>query len=383
MPSIAAVQKSCIMTLNNLLSVPVGWQPIVPDRRHSMPSTPSGAGPSSSADSYNSSALQTLVMNLRNQDHDFEFPSSLAASATASTASQTDSDSALIAELQDRVERIAPSLSPSDSKLVHGLVSLLSHFNSLSVLSASDYTFPNSSQLLETPSEASGLNPFDSLKRHLSDLQVARTEDTIARSSTATPVQAVQDALLWTRIDEELESVLNLCRQVKHTDPHQHHHLPPEYEEDVPPKYEYDDDDDTGSFEEYKKAPPGLEGYNATTAATTSTTDEKMRLDLEAVTLAIDRLYLVAPQLHNQRVELHASKRAQMERARASASTNNKGKGKDRDRDVRELENIINLIGRASDRKMVDQAVVLEGGMQARLEKARQRDLKKVGVLGA
>ena len=43
-----------------------------------------------------------------------------------------------------------------------------------------------------------------------------------------------------------------------------------------------------------------------------------------------------------------------------------------------ELEKMVELIGRASERRLVDQAVVLDGGMQAKLAQARQRDQEKV-----
>ncbi len=91
--------------------------------------------------------------------------------------------------------------------------------------------------------------------------------------------------------------------------------------------------------------------------------------------MAIDRLYLVAPQLHNQRVELKSSKREQMEKARTQ------GKGKQKENDVGELENIIKLINKASERSLTDQSVILDGGMKARLEKLRQRDDAKVALL--
>jgi hypothetical protein len=115
-----------------------------------------------------------------------------------------------------------------------------------------------------------------------------------------------------------------------------------------------------------------------------ATANEKMRLDLEAVTLAIDRLYLVAPQLLNQRVELKTSKLQEMEKARHAGRQSHKPalpKGKQRERDVEELENILDLIGKASERKMADQMVVLEGGMKSRMEKARQRDMEKASYL--
>ncbi|TFY61550.1 hypothetical protein EVJ58_g4438 [Rhodofomes roseus] len=78
-----------------------------------------------------------------------------------------------------------------------------------------------------------------------------------------------------------------------------------------------------------------------------------MRMDLEAVTLAFDRLYLVAPQLHNQGEQ----------RAREPSA-------------AQELESMVNLIGRASETRITDQAVILEGGLQRKPEQARQRDLR-------
>jgi hypothetical protein len=101
--------------------------------------------------------------------------------------------------------------------------------------------------------------------------------------------------------------------------------------------------------------------------------DEKMRLDLDEVTMAIDRLYRVAPQLHNQRVELNKSKLEELRSAReAQDGPAESGKQKER-----ELERIVDMIGRASERKLVQQTVVL-GDMDARIERVRQRDVQKV-----
>ena len=55
--------------------------------------------------------------------------------------------------------------------------------------------------------------------------------------------------------------------------------------------------------------------------------------------------------------------------------------GKERERDEVELEKMLALIGKASERKLVDQSVILDGGMQAKLEQARQQDREKVRSL--
>src|SRR6202051_165389 len=113
MPSIGYVQNSCLMTLNNLVSAQAKWNPIVPARRHSMPQSATVPKP-------DASALQTLLLNLRNRDSEddemVEIESSL-------------SNTELIDELRSRVDGLALELGPSDAQLARALASLLSHFN--------------------------------------------------------------------------------------------------------------------------------------------------------------------------------------------------------------------------------------------------------------
>jgi ubiquitin-protein ligase E3 D len=106
-------------------------------------------------------------------------------------------------------------------------------------------------------------------------------------------------------------------------------------------------------------------------------------MDLDAVTSAIDRLYLVTPQLHNQRVELKQRKVEELERAKHARpkSAEGKGKGKGKNRDTQELDTLLGMIGRASARRLNDQAVVVSEEMRMRMELARQRDAVKVSIL--
>jgi hypothetical protein len=323
------------------------------------------------------SALQTLLSNLRNRDSGdevIEIDPSL-------------NNTELIDELRLRVNSLASSLSPSDAQLARALVSLLSHFNRLSVIQSNTMSSITSTVGPTTSNEQPypSADVFDVLKRQLSDLQLERQSkgDRVAPGSP--PILAVEISLLWSKIDEELELVLSLCRERTETLPPRlsvSDHQPPQYDladyeyEDIPPEYEHGARSSVDSLD--TKPRHSLQSTISPAAA-----NEKMRLDLEAVTMAIDRLYLVAPQLHNQRVELKTSKVEEMEKARRaggqSASSQSKvSEGKQRERDVKELEDILDLIGKASDRKMTDQSVVLEGGMKARLEKVRERDLAKV-----
>ncbi|KAF8903330.1 HECT-like ubiquitin-conjugating enzyme-binding-domain-containing protein [Gymnopilus junonius] len=375
MPSIFYVQKSCLMTLNNLLSGPIGWHPILPDRRHSMPPSSSSAVTSTQELGSSSSALQTLVTNLRNHEANGEMVE----------ARDTYSDSDLLGELKLRIEAFSSSLSLRDASLAKALVSLLTDLNWLSEIQADISDLPSQSLDVETSSILDAPPPvdvFDTLTRQLSDLQIERLSSQAALLAPgASPLVVVETALLWSRIDSELENVVALCRERTEVPPKfAHEYLPPQYDVadydfEYPPDYDME-------------GRPSVDDTKSTSGLTQQTNsarhvDEKMWMDFEAVTMAIDRLYIVAPQLHNQRVELKSTKLAQMEKARregqdASSSTEQTRRAKGKERDAREFENLLDLIGKASERTLKDQSVVLDGSMQSRFERARRRESAKV-----
>jgi hypothetical protein len=231
---------------------------------------------------------------------------------------------------------------------------------------------------------------IDTLKKQVSNLQTERLSQQELPARGATPVLAVETALLWLRIDEDLERVVAMCKE--RTEGHDLlrstlDRLPPQYDQadyhfDTPPEY------DPGT------RPPNDElktQHTHTSRPSDCPMNEKMRLDLEAVTMAIDRLYIVAPQLQNQRVELKSAKLKQMEKAsregassRSSVSQSvSKEKQKEdlEPKDIKELDNIFQLLDQAGERSLKDQTVILDGGMQARLEKAKLRDMAKVCLL--
>jgi ubiquitin-protein ligase E3 D len=368
MPSIVCVQKSCLMTLNNLLSGQAKWNPIVPERRHSMPSSSLPA----TVPQPDTSALQTLLSNVRNRNPEGE----------AIEIDPSLNNTELIDELRSRVDGLVSSLALSDAQLARALVSLLSHFNRLSDIQSNTLSYNDARAGLGSLTEQPILSAdvFDMLKRQLSDLQVERKSQGDGIAPGSPPILAVEIALLWTTIDEELEMVLSLCKERTENLPRlSAEHQPPQYDladyeyDDIPPEYEHG-----GVRSSLESSSDTKHRYSV--QSTISSPTEKMRLDLEAVTMAIDRLYKVTPQLHNQRVELKTSKVEEMENARRAGTRPKSAvsEGKQRERDVEELEGILDLIGKASDRKMTDQSVVLDGGMKARLEKVRQRDIAKV-----
>lgn len=360
------------MTLNTFLSVPTRWNLIIPERRHSMPPNSHDASSSQiNAEFSPSSALLTLVSNLRNRDSS----EGMIEVATSST------DLGLIHELRVRVERISTTLDPLDAQLAVALVSLFSHVNRLSVILSATQSpsiwaaVPETLKTLEklqSDELESSTDLFSTLKRQLNDFQLERLSSRPQDLAPgASPIVAVETALLWSKIDEELETVVSMCKGRAENLP-RFPNEPPQYDDpefyqfETLPEYEYD-------------SPASVDGKaRSTQHSATTQTSEKMRLDLEAVTLAIDRLYLVAPQLHNQRVELKSSKLAQMERARQEGIKSSQSRGKQKQRKTQELDNLLELLGRATDRTLHSQSVVLDGNMQVRLEKARLRDQAKV-----
>ncbi|TFK48970.1 hypothetical protein OE88DRAFT_1663265 [Heliocybe sulcata] len=377
LPSIAYVQKSCVVTLNTLLSSTSDWQAIVPDRRHSLPPSPHASTSAKTESSQPSSALHTLVSNLRHRQ-------GLDGMLETRNA---NNDSDLIRELQDHVTWLESTLDANDAQLVHALVSLLAHFDRLSAIIASG----SPSSLRAEPSNGAlqvppAFDPIDTLRRQVSDLQVERLYSVDNLESKLPPVLAVETGLLWSRIDLELETVQTLCRRRAELALVDHDHLPPEYDpaeyEAEPPLYY---DAESSSLVERASLKSDTKVHDPTASATTlsSVLSEKMRMDLEAVTMAIDRLYLAAPQLHNQRVELKKSKLEQLERARlAGPSSSSKSastirEGKQKERDIQDLDNMLELIGKASSRRLADQSVTVEGGMEQKFEEARQKDQEK------
>ncbi|XP_006463426.1 hypothetical protein AGABI2DRAFT_225212 [Agaricus bisporus var. bisporus H97] len=370
-PSISYVQRSCIMTLNNLLSSPTHWNPIVPDRRHSMPTSPQSPTLQLPQTDSPSSALHILALNLRQQH----------ARSDMVQVPESASDTELLHELRNRVDVLAADLPPTDAELVQTLVSLLAHLNRLSVISATPCHSAGRSlrhDVADDPEFLPLTDLFDMLKRQLSDLQLERlTSQPDLLPPGLTPVLAVESALLWTRIDEELEKIVDLCRGRADG-------FPDSSIDTVPPQYNESEFEDGEHPPDYEMNPwPSLDDTKTKPSQPHSRlTDEKMRMDLESVTMAIDRLYMVAPQLHNQRVELKSSKLAELERARQEGGSSTLTQStaihsKQRENEMRELENLLNLLGKASDRSLRDQAVIVEGGMQGRLDKARQRDIEK------
>ncbi|KIJ61613.1 hypothetical protein HYDPIDRAFT_137583 [Hydnomerulius pinastri MD-312] len=401
-PSIAAVQHSCLMTLNNLLSVSSSL-PVPGDEAATL------------AQILAETPLSCLVYTLRTRDGQSGLP-------------QSSNEAALLTELHDLVDALAPTMDRRDAHLAQAIVALLLDLEqlpaslALTPAQAKSQAGSSSAQPDEDktiPSSRTAHALLSTLQRQLSSLQPSGPSDTEAGAeSRPTPMQTIKSALLWTRIDEQLEAVVALCKDraassspsqstaTNHTAdvlgaqsstsvngyldgiraPSFDDHLPPEYESeypypyDMPPSYaaqahartsleektpyemmnasQYPPEKVSASTSTVTLAPPAQaeEMSQSDKAPSASTT----ALDLDLVTRAIDRLYAVAPQLADQRVELRREKIVQMEKAR-------EGKGKGKARAIAsdsvvdaELDKMLDLLGRASAREIPDQSVVID-----------------------
>lgn len=371
--------------------------------------------------------------------------------------SPVTSNETLLQEIERRLPTVAStSLHGPSVGLAKALVSLLVNIQKLSDLE--EQSAPPGTTSRPTSSHRSSVNSREANK----DMYTALGEQlmkarSLHRSRSLLDVGLRPDAqALWARIDGDMETILRLCREgtpshgltpdqplseavtpgsfrepTRQSD--YFDHLPPEYQdEDESPAYElpgYDRlDEYSGRLLDKKREKEGLEEDSDSEQPKLS---EKMRMDLESVASAIDRLYQVAPQLSNQRVELKRSKLAEMEIARlrggqgrlrntASESAlqseteklvgrgrivsqsaepskrfsaeslsrrlDPKGKGKAKEEDVEadgkkkeDLDKILSLIGRSTgdQRRIVDQRVDARD-FQAKVERAKARDENQV-----
>ena len=333
-----------------------------------MPASPYAGEPP-----FTSTALSILVSNLRAQAGEGEM---------IEIPSATDEIS-LLTELQYRVQRLTQSsaLGNADSQLATSLVSLLTHLARLSTIepSALEAYDPVPLHSLEDSDD-----PYGTLSRQVNDLQARRGEASLDAASSS--IRARERTLLWDQIDRDLEEVSRLCRGRMH-DPFGDAAAIPAFRSSSPLPPEYDPADYELPQYEYAKSLEDDENPELKTGEPRTSTShgpglsEKMRMDLDAVTSAIDRLYLVAPQLHNQRVELKQRKVEELERAKHALPRFAEGKGKGKDRDAQELDTLLGMIGKASARRMNDQAVVVSEEMRMRMELAQQKDAVKVTIV--
>ncbi|KIJ11155.1 hypothetical protein PAXINDRAFT_119016 [Paxillus involutus ATCC 200175] len=429
--SIAAVQHSCLMTLTSLLSV--FSSPTTSIREDAAQQLASAdEGDLGLAQMLAETPLASLVHTLRTRDGHHEL-------SRDNEVHRQVEETALLSELHELVDALAPSLDRRDAHLAQTIVALLLDLEQLpaSIASTAAQALSqagSSPQTVEDDAKSSLGSPYtllSTLQRQLSSLQPSTTSGS-SSGTRSTPFEAVQTALLWARVDEQLENVVSLCKErasfssmsqnsmtysASNRPPAQSStrrswrmddvrapsfddHLPPRYDseytypDELPPSYaaeayaraSLEQSLSSAKLTSSQYPPEKVSASTSTATLETSTTEAQSAcvaeksatvsttiLDLDLVTHAIDRLYAVAPQLADQRVELRREKIIQMEKAR-------EGKGKARTLPNAstvdsELDKMLDLLGRASAREISDQSVVLDvrrrGRARVDLEKQR------------
>ncbi|QRW04767.1 HECT-like Ubiquitin-conjugating enzyme (E2)-binding [Ceratobasidium sp. AG-Ba] len=388
LPSLISVEQSCLMALNNLFAGVIPnehWRPIVPPRRHSLPSLVASASQALSLS--DSTPLYTLVSNLRLQN-----PSDVMIQAS-------DNDADLLRELSQHVERYSELMGEKDARLARLLVTLLQFSGKLSAMA------PASSSLSPpglTPSASQPISSndvYDTLSRQASSIQLQLHDS----RSQGRSVSAAEQAMLWAQVDHVLGDIHTLCHDRALPTPFLSPYQSDAYDRNLPPEYEQGDYHEAHPpvyetpLQPYSDMAPEKEKsldtqsvlQRASSHRESIVSSEKMKLDLDSVMMAIDRLYMVAPQLNSQRVELKGRKLEQMEFARVAGAIEKlvdsgrlddqravyrpNSKGKQRLEDKQDLENLMSMIGQAASRTLDSQTVFVDN-MQARLARAKQKD---------
>ncbi|GAA6020961.1 hypothetical protein JCM11491_001565 [Sporobolomyces phaffii] len=402
---------------------------LAPFRRHSLapPSTApsrraSAAFPSTSSSLQSSDLLlSTLVASLRQRADSLSAFQMRSSEIRPASLSSTSPNRPLLDELHSQIELCAQDLSPTDAELARSLGSLLICIDRLASISVA----------------LNGLSNWEEASENLGKRAVGAARE----------VEQAERDLLWGRVDDLSEKVrlLTLQRvesaQVEELEEEEEERLPqsrsarasldafhwsprsrdvawdaaslsslPSYNHDLelsspnlPPGYFHDlHDEKDGQDRDIKaplspRSPSQLQGSTSTSTAVdhqptrrirkvSSMQSEKMQRDLDSVSQAIERLYVVSPQLANQRVEPDRRVLRERQLAKLGNAIERLSQGRlddqraaslppltfepetqaERSRREREaVDKLIERIDKAASRTLADQRVELNGKRRA------------------
>ena len=379
-------------------------------------------------------------------------------------------------EVRSRLEQLAPYLVSSDSEapMAKSLSSILGCICRLQTLyrvspslasshayratplntpghetaASTSYFFPAiKSPAAQTSTSASAQGAesdvFSNLHRQAKTLQSSHLtrNGSYDSANAVTAVEQAEVELLWGRIDDMMEEVSFASRHGQHRTSLRRgaeqtlvgatpamasddatfgaqHHLP-EYETGLPPEYgQYDGLNGKHAYDDVdeKAHADGDTLRRSTTTASRRAlpaSDEKMQLELDKMTSAIERLYVASPQLANQRVDAvratlqdrQAMREAQLAKLGTAVEKLSKGRLEDQRATLAEvqsvpgsvrngqgkmaskqsrmesLELLLDNIDKASSRSMNDQRVTMSARQQEVLRGAQQT-ARAAGVSG-
>jgi hypothetical protein len=197
----------------------------------------------------------------------------------------------------------------------------------------------NSHSAEELLHKVNGDNIYSTLHKEVKTLQNQRAS--LSQQSKATDERLAT----WNEIDRLMEIVATLCRDRSNIDP--------------PPRYSYNGDEKYGSTL--------IDPPKYSSISTNKMDNEKTKLDLDNVISAIERVYYVAPQLNNQRVELNPRQKKELTAAALSSAIQKLSRGRYEEQRAeptlvmkyQTLNCLVNQIQKSAARSLVDQRVEL------------------------
>lgn len=340
-------------------------------------------------------------------------------------------DAARIRKAVDVITKSWQSVRQYDAELARLLASLLGCTDRLQTLYADTPSLAAMTVGLTSPLDTQHDSPHGDIYSKL-ELQAKSVQSTrLARQesyesgTSAHAVRAIEEAeleLLWSRMSDLLTSVRRLHANAPSTDSHDI--IPrvdagedsferqaglPDYSSLAPPQYDHDVTD--AKIDGSRQATATLQASVRRTSFS-AVADEKLQVDLDRMTTAIERLYVASPQLANQRVEAARSgsaivvsdegrqrmreaqlaklgaaidrlSRGRMEDQRASLSgaddeqevdalrLRSTWKDKHKERMERSLDTLLDNIDRAASRTMNDQRVAMSPRQQKAIRQAQ------------
>ncbi|CEQ39153.1 SPOSA6832_00629 [Sporobolomyces salmonicolor] len=349
----------------------------------------------------------------------------------STSSSQCSGTQILLDELQSRIEVIAPDLPPMDAELARSLGSLLSCTERLASMARSSGSLSASA---ERTAEPDSPDLYLTLEREAAVCRSSR-DQRAAANSVVGAVQEVEQAereLLWGRVDDLSERVRLLSRQraealreeeagaltpdfnekndaepwtprardvafdvvsLSDLPTYSHDHDPAHHPAHLPPAYYTDfsalDEKERSDWDVKPPLSPSVDQHASSSSSAgpmtrprkiSSVNTEKMQRDLDSVSQAIERLYLVSPQLANQRVEPDRPLLRERQLAKLGNAIERLSQGRFEDqraipsplvdapesqierrqKDQAMLDRLIDQIDRAASRTLTDQRVELK-----------------------
>ncbi|CAG8519609.1 10555_t:CDS:2, partial [Funneliformis caledonium] len=210
------------------------------------------------------------------------------------------SDVATLDRIQHHLDANVPYVPNDDYNLACTLAALLGYLYQILELSELQGYVTNSHSAEELLHNINGDNIYSTLHKEVTTLQNRRVS--LSQHSNV----ADERLATWNEIDRLMEIVASLCRDRLHIDP--------------PPRYSYDIDDKGGSTI--------IDPPKYSFLGTGIMNNEKTKVDLDNVISAIERVYYVAPQLNNQRVELNARQKKELTAATLSSAIQKLSRGR-------------------------------------------------------